>query len=105
MDRITDRPDMTSAVYHGHKAPTQTNPNKIFNSGTASYHFYWPTFFSYYTVNARYDATVLFLGYYRSNELSWRQTLLCVFTILPIPTLYITREQDVQKESFDASLA
>ena len=25
MDRITDRPDMTSAVYRGHKASTQTN--------------------------------------------------------------------------------
>ena len=25
VDRITDRPDMTSAVYHGCKASTQTN--------------------------------------------------------------------------------
>ena len=25
MDRITDRPDMTSAVYRGRKALTQTN--------------------------------------------------------------------------------
>ena len=33
MDRITDRPDMTSAVYRGRKASTQTNkqtnPRKV----------------------------------------------------------------------------
>ena len=28
VDRITDRPDMTLAVYHGRKASTQTNKNK-----------------------------------------------------------------------------
>ena len=28
MDRITDRPDMTSAVYRGRKASTQTNKTK-----------------------------------------------------------------------------
>ena len=28
MDRITDRPDMTSAVYRGRKASTQTNKNE-----------------------------------------------------------------------------
>ena len=28
MDRITDRPDMTSAVYRGRKASTQTNKQK-----------------------------------------------------------------------------
>ena len=28
VDRITDRPDMTSAVDRGRKASTQTNPNK-----------------------------------------------------------------------------
>ena len=27
VDRITDRPDMTSAVDRGHKALTQSNPN------------------------------------------------------------------------------
>ena len=29
MDRITDRPDMTSAVDRGRKASTQTNKNKV----------------------------------------------------------------------------
>ena len=32
MDRITDRPDMTSAVDRGHKASTQTNNNKTCTS-------------------------------------------------------------------------
>ena len=31
VDRITDRPDMTSAVDRGRKASTQTNKTKIFN--------------------------------------------------------------------------
>ena len=30
VDRITDRPDMTSAVDRGRKASTQTNKQKIF---------------------------------------------------------------------------
>ena len=30
MDRITDRPDMTSAVYRGRKASTQTNKTFVY---------------------------------------------------------------------------
>ena len=29
MDRLTGRPDMTSAVYHGRKASTQANKQKM----------------------------------------------------------------------------
>ena len=29
VDRLTDRPDMTSAVYCGRKAPTQLNNSKV----------------------------------------------------------------------------
>ena len=32
MDRITDRPDMTSAVDRGRKASTQTNKQKQWNA-------------------------------------------------------------------------
>ena len=32
MDRLTDRPDMTSAVYRGRKASAQTNKHIIFQS-------------------------------------------------------------------------
>ena len=32
VDRITDRPDMTSAVYRGRKASTQTNKQKYFQT-------------------------------------------------------------------------
>ena len=31
MDRITDRPDMTSAFYHGRKASTQTKQKHVHN--------------------------------------------------------------------------
>ena len=33
VDRITDRPDMTSAVDRGRKASTQTKQNRIFHFG------------------------------------------------------------------------
>ena len=32
MDRITDRPDMTSAAYRGHKESTQTKKKKKKNT-------------------------------------------------------------------------
>ena len=37
MDRITDRPDMTSAVYRGRKASTQTNKQKEYSSSILPY--------------------------------------------------------------------